>query len=115
MKSTDKRDTRRMFIISFGDSRKYKVTVSDKKEALAPLVRTENELNQFLAREFPSEAFAYYTTPRITEVDIAHEDEYAAYPEFNSKAVADVKKELVREIEVMNSDRELNSNDPWGN
>ncbi|MCM1005438.1 MAG: hypothetical protein NC402_04000 [Prevotella sp.] len=116
MKNTEHTPKRRMFIISFGDSRKYRVIIdnSGNKDALAPIVKTENELNAFLAKEFPGDTFAYYTTPRITEVNAEHEAKYAQYPVFDDKAVADVKKELVREIEVMNSDRRLNSNDPWG-
>lgn len=113
MKDTEKR---RMFIISFGDSRKYKVTVeADGKDGtLAPFVRTEKELNRFLADRFPGETFAYYTTPRLTEVSPEHADKYSSYPEFDDKAVAEVKRELVREIKVMNDNRELNANDPWG-
>ncbi|MCM1320081.1 MAG: hypothetical protein NC217_06825 [Muribaculaceae bacterium] len=116
MKNTTQDKERRMFIISFGDSKKYRIIVDndDNEHALAPVVKTENELNRFLAREFPNDTFAYYTTPRITEVNPEHEAEYASYPKFDDKAVADVKKELVREIQVMNSDRRLNSNDPWG-
>ena len=105
-----------MYIISFGDSKKYKILVdnNENENALAPIVETENELNRFLAREFPNDTFAYYTTPRITEISPEQEAKYASYPAFDDKAVADVKKELVREIEVMNADHRLDSNDPWG-
>lgn len=116
MKDTAKAPVRRMFIVSFGDSKKYRITIEsrDNKNALAPIVASENELNKFLAKEFPGETFAYYTTPRITEVSIDHAGRYESYPVLDDKALSDVKKELVREIEVMNSDRRLNSNDPWG-
>lgn len=111
MKDTD---TRRMFIISFGDSRKYKVIVdaAGRESALAPFVRTEKELNSFLAHEFPGETFAYYTTPRLTEVNPAHADRYASYPDFDDKAVAEVKAELMREVKVMNENRKLDADDP---
>lgn len=113
MKDTDKI---RMFIISFGDSRKYKVTVKakDHEGALAPFVRTEKELNRFLSDKFPGETFAYYTTPRITEVNPEHADRYESYPEFDDKAVDEVKEVLVREVMVMNDNSERNANDPWG-
>lgn len=116
MKNTTQDKANRMFIISFGDSKKYRIIVDNNNEegALAPVVETENELNRFLAREFPDDTFSYYTTPSIMEVSPEHEAKYASYPKFDDKAIADVKRELVREIEVMNSDRRLNSNDPWG-
>lgn len=114
MKDTDKR---RMFIVSFGNGREYKVTyepATDGPAVLSPFVSLEKELNDYLARRFPGETFAYYTTPRVTEVDVRHEASYADYPTFDRAAVEDVKRELTREIEVMNSDREQNDNDPWG-
>lgn len=115
MKDID--DGRRMFIVSFGNSRQYKVTYEPNRDggsALAPFVSLEKELNDYLAGRFPGETFAYYTTPRVTEVDVKHEANYADYPTFDRSAVEDVKRELTREIEVMNSDKELNSNAPWG-
>lgn len=116
MKNTKEESKRRMYIVSFGDSRKYRILVDseDNENALKPVVDTENELNRFLAREFPGETFAYYTTPRVTEVNPEHADKYASYPPLDSRAIEDVKDVLIREIEVMNSDRELNSNDAWG-
>lgn len=113
-----KEDNVRLYIISFGDSRKYRLfydpQTGNAKSALLPFVEYENELNDYLSKQFPGETFAYYTTPRITEVEADHADRYASYPEFDSRAMDEVKKELVKEIKVMNDNRERNSNDPWG-
>lgn len=108
---------RRVFIVSFGNSRKYKVTYEPKrdgKSVFGSLVSLEKELNDYLAYRFPGDSFAYYTTPKVTEISVEHEAGYADYPPFDHAAVEDVKRELAREIEVMNKDKELNSNDPWG-
>ncbi len=105
----------RMFIISFGESRKYKVTVSNKdgSREFAPVVRAEKVLNAYLAKKFPGNAFAYFTTPRMTEVDPAHADKYATYPDFDSAALEEIKAELVREIQVMEHDKHLDRDAPW--
>lgn len=114
--ATENKNKERIFIVSFGDSRKYKVVVkgAHRADALAPLVKAEKELNSYLAKEFPAQSFTYYTTPKIQEIDPAHNREYTSYPDFDDKAVAEVKEQLTREVKVMNQNRELNSNDPWG-
>lgn len=116
MKDTNKR---RIFIVSFGNSRQYKVTFEPRNReetdrGLAQMAHYEKELNDYLAKKFPGDTFAYYTTPRITEVSVDNEAKYEDYPTFDERAVEEVKHLLEREIEVMNDDRMLNSNDPWG-
>lgn len=116
MNSTDSALRQRMFIISFGDSRKYKLITDsyDRHTALEPVDVAEADLTGYLKRLFPADTFAYFTTPRITEVDIQHADRYADYPDFNEQAVREIKEELKHEVEVMEANREHNSNDPWG-
>lgn len=114
MKTTE---NTRLYIISFGDSRKYRLLYNPEsgiaESALLPFVKYEKELNEYLSQQFPGDTFAYYTTPRITEVEISHADQYASYPEFNDDVMDDVKKELIREINVMNANRLNNDNAPW--
>lgn len=114
MKNTEKR----LYIISFGESRKYRLLVdSAATEGAAkkgsPLVYYEKVLNDFLAEQFPGDTYTYFTTPKVEEVYAAHLDQYADYPEFTDAALEEVKEELVREINVMNADRALNSDAPW--
>lgn len=109
---------KKLYIISFGESRKYRLLVdpaeadgSEKKTS--PLVYYEKELNDYLAEKFPGDTYTYFTTPKVEEVYVSHLDQYADYPEFTDEALETVKEELVREINVMNADRELNSDAPW--
>lgn len=113
MKNTDKNGRNRLFIISFGDSRKYRVEIN-AGETRTPFADYEKELNDYLNAQFPDEPFAYFTTPRITEVEYAHKPDYAAYPEMSRAAMDDIKHELLREVRVMNATRRLDSNDAWG-
>lgn len=111
---------KRMFIVSFGNSRHYKVEYTpkagdSKSAAMEPMVKYENELNSYLAEKYPGDSFAYYTTPRITEVDPKRADEFRNYPNLDQAAVDDIKRELNREVEVMNDARMRDNNDGWGN
>ena len=111
-------NTNRLFIVSFGDSRQYRMEYADARDPRAlvhsaPFAEIENELNSYLKGKFPDETFAYYTSPKVTEVDWSHRDQYASYPVLDQKAIEDIKKLLVKEIEDMNANRELNDNAPF--
>lgn len=108
----------RLFIVSFGDSRKYRMEYSDAldPQALvhsAPFTEIENELNSYLKSEFPDETFAYYTSPKVTEVDWSHRDQYSDYPLLDAKAIDSIKKLLANEVRDMNANRQLNDNAPF--
>ncbi len=112
--------TNRLFIVSFGDSRQYRMEYADARDphALvhsAPFTEIENELNSYLKEKFPDETFAYYTSPKVTEVEWSHRDQYESYPVLDAKAIDDIKKLLVKEIEDMNDNRVLNDNAPYAN
>lgn len=106
-----------IYIVSFGDSRKYRFVFDDiyenGKHKDTPLVKLENYLNSYLKKEFPGETFAYYTTPKITEVSPEHESQFTSYPPLDEKAVEEIKAELKREIMVMNEARQQSSDAPW--
>ncbi len=111
-------NTNRLFIVSFGDSRKYRMEYTDAKDPYsldhsAPFTEIEAELNEYLKSQFPDESFAYYTSPKVTEVSWEHRDQYMNYPVLDDKAIADIKKVLVKEVKDMNDNRELNSDAPW--
>ncbi len=110
----------RLFIVSFGDSRQYKMEYADANDpnALvhsAPFAKIEEELNDYLKSEFPDETFAYYTSPKVTEIDWSHRDQYASYPELNREAIDSIKKLLAKEVRDMNDTRVLNDNAPYAN
>ncbi|MBD5227426.1 MAG: hypothetical protein HDS67_05180 [Bacteroidales bacterium] len=110
--------TNRLFIVSFGDSRKYRMEYADALDphALvhsAPFTEIENELNEYLKKEFPDETFAYYTSPKVTEVDWEHRDKYASYPVLDAAAIDSIKKLLAKEVRDMNANKTLNNNAPY--
>lgn len=115
MENTTKK---RMYIVSFGDSKKYRLPFEDAQGAGAaqwptPLNIVEKELNDYLREKFPEQAFAYYTTPKVEEVDWESRADYDSYPLLDSDAIRDIKKVLVTEVEDMQSLRDLNSNAPY--
>lgn len=110
--------TNRLFIVSFGDSRQYRMEYVDALDPKAlvhsaPFTGIENELNDYLRKEFPDETFAYYTSPKVTEVDWSHRDKYADYPVLDAAALDSIKKLLVKEVRDMNANRVLNDNAPY--
>lgn len=99
----------KLYLISVGDSREFRFKAEDGHEIQ---VKLENELNDYLKKRFPEGNYAYFTSPRLTEVPAEEETKYAAYPEFNDEAVAEIEKVLSTEIEAMEADRLLNNNAP---
>lgn len=101
----------KFYIVSFSDSRKFKLTVIDGD--LSILSRIEKELNSYLKSLFPEQTFAYYTTPQVTEISYAHRDQYASYPDLDAKAVEEIKAELRKEVQIANDLRTDNSDAPF--
>lgn len=102
-----------LYLLSFGESRRYRYLVT-AREGMERLVRCERDLNEFLRSRFPGESFAYYTTPRLERIDPDREMEYADYEEFDSSHLEAIEEELLREVDVMHCNRELNSNEGRG-
>lgn len=109
-------NTRKFYIVSFGDSQQYRLTVEidpeDENAHESKLINLEKELNAYLKQRFPEDTFAYFTTPKVTEISADHEDQYASYPLLDNKAMDAIKKVLVREVQVMESEKELDRNAP---
>lgn len=111
--------SKKLYIVGFGDSRKYLYTCEnvpgrDAMHHMTPFVELEKELNAYLKTRFPGETFAYYTSVRATEVDPAHMEKYEKeYPPLDAAAVENIKKELVREIEDEDATKMLNDNAPF--
>lgn len=109
---------KKLYIVSFGDTRKYRYSCTVKKgsDAMhhdAPFAKLEKELNDYLKSQFPNQTFAYYTCAKVTEVDPSHEAKYADYPPLDADAVENIKKELVREIREEDATKMLNDNAPF--
>lgn len=88
------------YIVSLGDTRKYRVKGSELKEY-------SEELKKYLSSEFAGEALTYYDTANVEEDDAAH------YPELTHVEFEKVKTDLKRQIEVRNTDSEMDSDAPF--
>lgn len=108
--------THRLYIVSFGDSRQFRyeadVESEDAMHHADPFAAIEKELTDYLEEKFPGQTFAYFTMPKATEVDPSHKELFASYPELDAKAIADLKKELAREVEERDVLKLQNSNVP---
>lgn len=108
----------KLYIVSFGDSDKYRYEYKEEASAdplkrVDPLAGVEKELHDYLAGLFPGRTFAYLVTPRITEVSWDHRAEYADYPVLDAKAIEQIKDVLAREVRERADLRELNDDAPF--
>lgn len=108
----------RLYIVSFGDSRKYKVEFKDVDNVdnyhhTDPLKIIEQEISEYLQKEFPGQSLAYFTTPKITEVKWSDREKYADYPELDRVEVEKIKSVLKREIEMRQDLDRLDRNAPF--
>lgn len=111
-------EEKKLYIVSFGDSEKYRFEFTPKPQMdplkkCNPLADLEKNLHDFLEEKFPGRTFAYLVTPKITEVRIDHEEQYADYPVLDSKAVDQIKKVLVEEVKSRADLLQLNDNAPF--
>lgn len=111
---------KRLYIVSFGDSRKYRLPFEENSyddnlhhSDRSPLNKVERELNAYLKAKFPDKMFSYFTTPKVEEVAWDERDKYESYPLLDETAMTDIKGVLVREVQDMQSTRELNSDAPF--
>lgn len=106
-------ESKGIYVVSFSDSKKYILKESPEKERIR-LEEIENILNKFLTGEFPEETFAYYTTPKVEEINESiAATEFAGYPVLDDNAVEEIKRELEQEIKDRDADRVLDSNAPY--
>ena len=74
------------YIVSFSDSKKY-LYEEKENDHLESIQRVEKELNSYLRTLFPDETFAYFTTPRLTEINPEHLARYSGYPRFDEHSI----------------------------
>ncbi len=108
--TTNKAD--KTYLVSFGNSSQYILHDSASGKE-SKLTRIEDELNSFLKEKFPDEAFAYFTSPHIKEIE--KPEDYAGYPELDSAALDQIKKVLLTEVKNFESQQELDSDAPFAN
>ncbi|MBD5371358.1 MAG: hypothetical protein HDR80_09490 [Bacteroides sp.] len=107
--TTDNKNSARLYIVRFGNSDQYLL------HDISDLASVETELNTYLREKFPDETFAYFTTPKVTEISPEHESQFVSYPALDANAVEAIKAVLVKEVEVMEANKEIDSNAPFAN
>jgi len=110
---------KKLYIVSFGDSDqyKYRVGIPDSEISAShsdPVEKITVQLTERLNAALPdAKNLKEIVSPKVTEVSPEDIGRFAAYPELDEKALADIEKELVRETEVRASLHELNNNAPF--
>lgn len=109
----------KLYIISFGNSSQYRMMYDGSKEQLEKSPRMsalKNELIEFIKDKVPMGSHAErYATLEIHEVENRDAAKYADYIDFDSVAVEDIKKTLLRDVENMLEQKQMDSNAPYGN
>ncbi len=108
----------KLYIVSFGDSAKFRVSSDDTREDFEKsklIVDLENELNDYLKSKLPESNYTYYTTPAVHEVEPEDMDKYTDYPELDAKAIEAIKAALLVEVQNMQANRLDNSDAPYSN
>lgn len=111
-------DTKRLYIVSFGDSNQYRVEFDDVANVdpfhhTNPLERIEAEIETYLEGLFPGKPLAYYITPKVIEVNWEDRDKYVSYPVLDDKAVKEIEAVLRTGVENMESQNTLDINAPY--
>lgn len=109
---------KRLYIVSFGDSRKYRVEFEDVANVdpfhhTNPLASVEADISEYLEGFFPGESLAYFDTPKVTEVYWKDRAEYESYPVLDAAAVKDIEAELRKEVENREDQQRLDCNAPY--
>ena len=103
---------KQVYIISFGNSTKYRFTPSEQEQSL---VEVSHDIKSYLAKKFPQlSSMSFFDRMTVTPVDATNKDEYKDYKEFNDDSLSEIKKVLTVEIDGLESLSQLNSNAPWG-
>lgn len=110
--------TKRLFIVSFGNSQEYRLEVDSHLEPKElrhsnPLESVEESIKDFLEKEFPGQSLAYFETPKATEIKWKDREKYAGYPILDDKAIANIKSVLKREVEIRQDNQMLDSDAPY--
>lgn len=106
---------RRLYLVSFGDSRQYRIEFDDVANVdpfhhTNPVAEVEKEIKDYLENLFPGESLAYFDSAKVEEVDINDAAKYADYPVLDAKAVKEIEAELNTELQVRDANCKLDAN-----
>lgn len=106
-----------LYIVSYGDSRQYRVRFEGTKEQLAaqPFMKElEREMQKYIESAVAEGSHAArFTVPEIREVAGGRESEYDAYPELDINSAKEIESILLTEVKDMESVKKLNLNAPY--
>lgn len=109
---------KRLYIVSFGDSDKYRVEFEDVANIdpfhhTNPLREVEAEIESYLSHLFPGQSLAYYDTPKVTEINWEDREKYSSYPVLDENAVRKIETVLKTEVENRGYQNMLDSDAPY--
>ncbi len=110
---------KKLYIVSFGNSRKYRMdytipTDADPLRKPNPFADIERQLTAYLRREAPEASdLAYFTSPKATEVRPEHAQQYSSYPPLDARAIQEIEKLLLKEVRMRLDNRLENSDAPY--
>lgn len=100
----------RSYIISFGNSSKYRITPET-----GDLADIKKDVKDYLVKKFPQiKALDFYDKMTVEEITPENAAQYAGYKEFDADSIREIENVLSTEVEDARSLKELNSNAPWG-
>ncbi|MDE7403249.1 MAG: hypothetical protein K2M87_07550 [Muribaculaceae bacterium] len=99
------------YIISFGDSNKYRLPFVESGNRDIEKVR--EDITSYLKGKFPGFAGLKY----LDKIKLEKVDDTAAraYPELNASSLGNIEKLLGRETKVAEAVKNLDSDAPWSN
>lgn len=103
-------DNKRSFIVSFGDSTRYKMFFDGTKEefeASDKLKEIKDKVSSFLKEKFPTGGYE-----ETVEINVA-DDDGRDYKDLEKVGLNDLLKSLECQVEVMREGKELNNNAPF--
>lgn len=108
----------KLYIVSYGNSAKFKVMFPGSEEELGKdpkITDLSKRLKDYLENEVKigSEA-ARYATPKIVSPEPDDKEDYSEYPDLLHSSFDEIKKVLLREVETMQSVKEMSKNAPFG-
>lgn len=110
---------KRLYIVSFGDSAKYRVEYPGTKEDLensSELKNVEDTLVEYIKDKLPvCKHIKRLITPAVHEVEPEDADRYNDYLELNAESIEHLKKLVLTEAHNYQDQKQMDSNAPFDN
>lgn len=108
----------KLYIVSYGNSTKFRVMYPGSEEELEkdPKIKDlSKKLKDYLEKEVKIGSQAEsFSTPKIIKPVPSDKEDYSEYPDLLHSSFDEIKKVLLREVQTMQSVKEMNKNAPFG-